>query len=311
MQDREDILDLSKARSHDDWLARLGNRVATAGHFYPLGPYHAAAYADGGTTLLVTFESIDTIRRVERGHVPLGLQIAARHGWSSLALVAREPRWFRDSEVLDFFDAQIDTGFFDGFDRVIFYGAGMSGYAACALSICAPGAIVLAVAPQATLDPQLAPWDRRFAKARRLDFNTRFGFAPSMLDGARNAFIVYDAGRRSDSMHATLFRRPFVTLLRAAHLGSKTESALRRMGVLETLIETAARGRLTPARFHDMMRKRRNDPTYLCALVKRAAKSGHALLTITAARHALALHDCAVTRRELARAEKTRARSRA
>ncbi|TVP68778.1 MAG: phosphoadenosine phosphosulfate reductase [Rhodobacteraceae bacterium] len=311
MQDTQAPLDLSSARSHDDWLARLEARVAASGLYYPLDPNHTAVFADGGNTLLVTFETIDTIRSVEPDHMPLGLRIASRHGWSSLVLVARTPRWFRDTAVLDFFDAQIDAGFFDSFERVIFYGAGMSGYAACALSICAPGAIVLAVAPQATLEPQIAPWDRRFPEARRLDFTSRFGFAPAMLDGSRNAFIVYDAGRRTDSMHATLFRRPFVTLLRAAHLGSQTEAALRRMGVLETLIETAARGRLTPARFHDMLRRRRNDPTYLCALVKRAANSKHPSLTITAARHALALHECARTRKELARAEKTRARSKA
>ncbi len=309
MTQSADMIDLTLARSDAEWLERLNRVDDRCGALTPLGAHHAAFFADGDNTLLVSFETIETIRTFEPDQKPLGLRIAERHGWSSLALLARDQRWFRDDDVLDFFDAQIDAGFFDSFDRVMFYGAGMAGYAACALSISAPGATVLAISPQATLAPEITPWEHRFPQARRFDFSTRFGFAPAMLDGSRNAFIVYDAARRNDAMHATLFRRPFVTLLRAAHLGSPTEDALRRFGVLDTLIETAARGRLTPARFHDMLRKRRTDPTYLSKLVKRTAQAEHPALTIIAARHALALHDSRRTRKQLARAQKTLARA--
>ncbi len=305
MSDCADTINLATARTEAEWLARLDEMADELGSFTPLGAHHAAFFADGSDTLLVSFETVAEIRDMQDDHRPFGLRIAERHGWSSLVILARAPRWYRDAEVLDFFDSQIDSCFFDSFSRVIFYGAGMSGYAACTFSLAAPGATVLAIAPHATLDPELAPWERRFKAQRRLDFRSRFGFAPAMLDGARAAFIVYDAANKTDAMHATLFRRPFVTMLRSPALGDQTAPALARIGALDTLIETAARGRLTPARFHDLMRKRRNDPTYLKALVKRVAKANHPALTVVAAKHALAMNDSHGMRKKLKKAEKT------
>lgn len=304
MTDPADEIDLASARTEAEWLARLDEIADECGAFFPLGAHHAAFFADGSDTLVVSFESIATIRATQAGHRPMGLQLARAHGWSSLVLLARAPRWYRDSEMLDFFDAQIDSGFFDSFARVVFYGAGMEGYAACAFSVAAPGATVLAIAPQATLDPEIAPWERRFKTQRRLDFTSRFGFAPSMVEAARSVFVVHDPANKIDSMHATLFRRPFVTMLPCPPLGADTAAGLERIGVLQVLIETAIRGRLTRARFFDMMRKRREDPTYLKELVKRAAKANHPALTIVAAHHALALKTSDKVRKHLKRAEK-------
>ena len=291
MQNAEDIfreIDLTRAPTEAEWLARLDEIGDELGAFTPLGQDHVGFFADGDNTLLVSFESVADIRTQRPDQRPLGLTIALRHGWSNLTMLARAPRWYRDTEVLEFFDAQIDSAFFDSFSRVLFYGAGMGGYAACAFSLAAPGSTVLAIAPQATLDPAIVPWERRFRRARRLEFRSRFGYAPDMLEGARNAFIVYDGARRSDAMHAALFRQPFVTLLRSPALGRDTGQALARIGALDTLIETAARRRMTPERFHDLMRKRRDDPAYLDALVRRCVQRRHPALTVVAAQAALA-----------------------
>lgn len=291
MADKTDIfheIDLTRARTEAEWLARLDEIADELGAFTSLGAHHASFFADGDDTLLVSFEQVADIRTMRDDQRPHGLSIALRHGWSNLTLLARAPRWYRDTEVLDFFDAQIEASFFDSFSRVLFYGAGMAGYAACTFSLAAPGATVLSIAPQATLDPEIVPWERRFRFGRRFDFRTRFGYAPAMLEGARNAFIVYDPSQRSDAMHATLYRQPFVTLLRSPALGRSTVAGLDRIGVLDTLIETAARGRMTPARFHDLMRKRRQDAVYLDALIQRTARRGHPALTVVAARAAMA-----------------------
>ncbi len=304
MTESNEEINLAAARTEAEWLARLDEIADDHGAFIPLGAHHAAFFADGNDTLLVSFETVETIRKTRDDHSPLGWRIAQQHGWSSLVLLARAPRWYRDSEVLDFFDAQIDAAFFDSFSRVLFFGAGMAGYAACAFSVAAPGATVLAIAPQATLDPEIAPWERRFKPQRRLDFRTRFGFAPEMVDGAGAVFVVYDSTNKTDAMHATLFRRPSVTMLRSPALGPETVAGLDRLGVLDTLIQTAIRGRLTPARFHDLMRKRREDPTYLKELVKRVAKANHPALTVVAAKQALALENSTGIRKHLERAEK-------
>lgn len=282
-------IDLSTARTDAEWLARLDELGDELGCFTPLGAHHAAFFADGDDTLIVSFETIADCRATGPEHKPLGLLVAQAHGWSHLGLIARTPRWYRDTEVLDFFDAQIDEGFFESFKRVLFYGAGMAGYAACAFSLTAPGATVLAIAPQATLDPEIAAWDRRYTWARRLDFRSRFGFAPDMLDGSRNAFILYDPSQRSDSMHATLFRRPFVHLLRSPRLYGPTPEVLARMDLLVPMIELAATGRLTGLRAANLLRKRHSDPEFLRALTRQVARSQRPALTAIAAREAMAL----------------------
>lgn len=294
-------IDLKSAQTEPEWLARLDEIADELGAFTPLGAHHAAFFADGDETLLVSFENISEIRAQAPDHRPRALGIAQRHGWSCLVLLARANRFYRDAEVLDFFDAQVDASFFDSFRRVLFFGTGPQGYAASTFSLAAPGATILAIAPQATLDPEIAPWEDRFRWQRRLDFRSRFGYAPDMLDGARNAFIVHDPGQTLDAMHAALYRRPFVTTLRTPRLGENTAIALDRIGVTDMLIEAAIRGRLNPARFAELMRRRRRDATYLQALVRRSVQSNHPALTVVAAQHALARKDSRSLRKSLAR----------
>jgi len=290
-------IDLSTARTDAEWLARLDELGDDLGCFTPLGAHHAAFFADGDDTLVVSFETVADCRATGPAHKPLGLLVAEAHGWSTLNVIARAPRWYRDREVLDFFDAQIDEGFFESFSRVVFYGAGMAGYAACAFSLTAPGATVLAVAPQATLDPEITPWERRFHWARRLDFRTRFGFAPDMLDGTRNAFILHDPSDPTDAMHATLFRRPFVTVLRTPRLYEPVPQALARMDLLAPMIELAACGKLTEAAVHRLLRKRRDDSAYLRSLARDIAQSRRPILTAVAATRA---KSCATARSPIA-----------
>ena len=300
MMDIFSEIDLKTAQTEAEWLARLDEIADELGAFTPLGAHHAAFFADGDDTLLVSFEVIGEIRAQSPDHCPRALGIAHRHGWSCLTILARENRFYRDSEVLDFFDAQIDTSFFDSFRRVLFFGTGPQGYAACTFSLAAPGATVLAIAPQATLDPEIVPWEHRFTWQRRLDFRSRFGYAPDMLDGARNAFVIYDPAQMHDAMHAALFRKPFVTMMRCPAFGEETVAALDRMRLVDLLIEAAIRGRLSPARFADMMRRRREDGAYLRALVSRTVERNHPALTVIAAQHALARHDSRALRRTLA-----------
>ena len=180
-------------------------------------------------------------------------------GWSSLSVMSDGQSWFRDREVYAYFDDLIDDGFFEEFDNVVFYGAGPCGYAAAAYSIAAPGARVLALQPQATLDPRVAEWDERFIRQRRLDFTSRYGYAPDMIDAAQEAFVIYDPEELEDAMHAALFTRPNVHKLRLRHAGGALQFSLRNMKILSRLIALGGTGRLTPEIFAKLARARRED----------------------------------------------------
>jgi hypothetical protein len=248
----------------DGWLDRLDAHAMDHGFHARLGARHGALYTEEDEdVLLVTFEEAATIR--DQGAappLPQGLRIAGREGWSQLCLYCDGATWFRDPEVYAFFDDLVDDGFFDLFDKVIFHGAGACGYAACAYSVAAPGAFVVAIRPHATLAPDRAIWDRRFPAARRLDFSGRYGDAPELLEAAERAALVYDPFVQEDAMHATLYG-PGPAHFRTPHLGARTERELEDMGMLGPLIGAAARGKLDSATFARLYRKRRGHPAYL------------------------------------------------
>ena len=250
-----------------DWLAGLETEGEDRGFFEPLGDDHFALFTDVSATLLVSFETVATIRAAEADALPLGLRVASARGWSSLTLLARGATWFRNPALYAFFDRLVDEAFFEDFDRVVFFGAGMGGYAAAAYSVTAPGATVFLVAPQATLDPAVAGWDERFARFRRLSFTDRYGYAPDMIEGAGPVFLAFDPREREDAMHAALFARPFVTRLPCRGAGAGIAALLDRTGVTDAALGLAGEGRFSARAFRSLWRARREDQAYLRSLV--------------------------------------------
>ncbi len=247
----------------DDWFGRLAALGDEHGEFLHLGPHHSCLFIDAGPQLVVTFDSVASIRATQPRQAPFGLDLVRRNGWSLLSLVSDGDTWFRAPAVYGHIDRLIDDGFFEDFNRVLFCGAGAGGYAAAAFSVAAPGATVLALRPQATLDPAIAGWDTRFVHHRRRDFASRYGYAPDMLDAAQRAFVVFDPADTRDAMHAALFHRDNVTALRAAHVGAPLEAMLALTGIFAPLIESAMRGTLDRAGFARMWRARRGFKPYL------------------------------------------------
>lgn len=265
------------------WIAALEEMTAEEGYLEPLGPAHFAFFTDAGTTLLVSFETVDAAR-ARPGQMPLGHAVAAERGWSHLCLLAEGETWYRDPAVYAYFDRLVDDAFFEDFDRVLFYGAEMGGYAACAFSVTAPGAQVLAISPRATLNPAQAGWDKRNRGARRLDFTSRYGYAPDMTEGAGQVVVIHDPGVPEEAMHAALYRAPWVTTLKAPLMGGRIDWALGHMGVLAEAMELAMAGRLGSFSFAGLWRRRRDFAPYLQAILDRAEDRGRRGLAIAICR---------------------------
>lgn len=267
-------VDAAAATDRDSWLALIDMIGEEEGYFQTVGSRHWAMFVEDSPTLIVSFETMDQAR-ARVGQMPLAHHVAAAKGWSHLCLIADGQTWYRDPAVYAYFDRLVDEAFFEDFDQVLFYGAGPSAYAACAFSVAAPGARVLALNPVATLDPAVAGWDDRFKAARKLDFASRYGYAPDMVDGCDGLSLVFDPRHKPDAMHAALFRAPFATALRARYAGGDLETVLTRFGVLTDLVILAADGKLTSASFAKLWRKRRDDAAYLKNLLQDVESSGH------------------------------------
>ncbi|MBU2963385.1 phosphoadenosine phosphosulfate reductase [Citreicella sp. C3M06] len=275
MQDQTDLstIDLSGLR-RGQWISQIASIGDAEGFSEPLGRRHHGIFVERGHTLLVSFESLPGIEALSDNATPLGWELAQTEGWSSLALISARDTWFRDQRVFEFFDQLLDDGFFDEFEQVIFYGAGPCGYAAAAYSVTSPGARVLMLQPQATLDPRVTEWDERFAESRRVDFTSRFGYAPDMLDACEKAFVLYDPRERLDAMHSALFERKGVTRYRLPFMGGALQADLIELGLLVPLLKAVADDSLTTLSFARMMRARRDHLPYLRKLLAKVEKSG-------------------------------------
>lgn len=264
--------------STEEWEEQIDDIGEEHGYFEPLGPDHSVVFLDAGPKLLVTFETIDSIRKQSTEALPRGFDFARKDGWSVLCLIARHDSWFRHPAIYGYFDRLVDDGFFEDFDNVLFHGAHGGGYAAAAYSVAAPGCTVFALRPQATLDPRIVGFDSRYITHRRTDFTSRYGYAPDMIDGCDHAFVAFDPAQRFDAIHAALFTRKNVTPLRCPNLGWRLDATFDAMGVHNDLIRAAMDNTLTPLTFAKAIRARRDHKGYLRMLFQKAIQTGHPAL---------------------------------
>lgn len=287
------------------WLEALRDLVRHEGMISDLGPFHSAVFVEKSRDVLfVAFESVIGIRATSEAGLPLAFDVCERGGWSHLTMITKRQDWFRDKKVIRFFDQLADAGFFDSFDRVIFYGAGMCGYAAAAFSVAAPGATVLLAAPQATLATDRAGWDTRFPSARRLNFTDRYAYAPDMIEAAEAAYVLYDPDEIEDAMHASLFRGPNVYRLKYRRGGAGAiEADLRAMSLVTRAARLAADGDLTRASMARLLRARKRHVPYLRALLSRVMAEDRPELTVMLCRAVLAEQPLPRFQQHLERAE--------
>ncbi len=275
--------------SAEDWFETLEDVVDQYGSYNFLGKGHAATQISVGPKLLVTFESAESVIARDRAANPVGFRHVQEDGWSHLGIFAEHDGWFRHPKIYAYFDRLIDDGYFEDFDEILFYGTDGGGYAAAAYSVAAPGARVLAIRPQATLDPQITGFDQRYRTHRRLDFHSRYGYAPTMIDAAAQAYIAFDPLQRLDAIHAALFTKPHVQSLRCTALGPRLERALDDLGVSVALRRLAMTGDLTPLAFARAQRARRTNVNYLRRMLRWTETAGKPRLAATVCKHALAL----------------------
>ncbi len=270
-----------------DWCERANDLAGDDGYCQPLGAGHAAVLVERKPILLVTFETHQKLTELSPQAQPFGWSMVKALGWSHLCVVSNGNTWFRDGRVYGFFDRLTDDGFFDDFEQVIFYGAGPCGYAAAAFSVAAPGARVLMLSPQATLDPRVAEWDDRYIKMRRVSFSDRYGYAPDMLDAADKAVLLYDPESELDAMHAALFTRPNVLRFRTRYLGYRIEASLMRMGMIPRALAQLSTNNLDRLSLSRLFRARRDDTPYLLSVLKRLMADQRDKLTVMHCRRAL------------------------
>lgn len=259
--------------------------TATSGGFFRDFDRHSAVHFQRGSTLVVTFDNMKS-RDMPVPRYPWAYQFVAKQGHSHLGIMMkRRNDWFRHRQLCDFFDELRDSGFFDRFDNVVFYGSSMGGYGALTYASACPRARAIAFSPQTTLSPALVPWERRYENARlRGDWDEpRYADAALTTHHLCEALLFYGPCMPEDRRHADRLTARGVVHLRCPFVGHKIPRYLAFWGLLGTVVREAIDGTLTDAEFVRMIRVRRDHKSYVRSVLARAVAAGHVPL----ARHAL------------------------
>ncbi|OCX67135.1 hypothetical protein BFP70_02955 [Thioclava sp. SK-1] len=276
--------------ANPEW-AKLAQELAGPQGFYTENDSHSFLYIPRGKTLVVTFDNLDIAMEKRDDRRPWGFSFIEKQGWSMLGVMAGGWTWYRDPWVFSEFDRLAAQGFFKQFDRVVFYGASMGGYAAAVFSAACPGAEVVVFSPQSTLDKAIVPWETRYKVVWDKDFSGKYGDAAQASRTAKTVSILYDPYEPLDAGHVARFTGDNVRHLRAPLLGHRLGSSLQQMGILTPVILGAMNGTLTQAEFYRHLRARRQFPRYQRELFSRAVEAGHPKLAAQLARWVLAQGD--------------------
>lgn len=242
--------------------------------FYQAQGEHSLLFIPRSDVLVVTFDNLDLALDKRQDQRPWGFDFIAKQGWSMLGVMASGWTWYRDDWLFAQFDQLAREGFFARFRRVVFYGASMGGYGACAFASAAPGADVVVISPQSSLDPRLVPWETRYRKGAARDFSGAYADGAAGIAHAGRVFVFYDPYQMADARHADRLQGAQVVKLRAPLLGHRLGSSLGQMGILSPLILAALDGRLCEADFYRALRCRHRFPRYQRELFQRALQRG-------------------------------------
>lgn len=267
-------------KDNDESWDDIATTLAGEDGFYRAGPEgHSFVYTPRSKdTLVVTFDNLDITMTKRSDRRPWGFSFIEQQGWSMLGVLAGGWTWYRNQWVSDQFNDLRDSGFFEQFERVVFYGASMGGYAASVFSAAAPSSDVIAISPQSTLDKSIVPWETRYKVAWDRDFGGEYGDAAIASQSAGKVYILYDPYEPLDSGHVNRFTGENVVKLRAPLLGHRLGSSLNQMGILSPIILGALQGSLSEREYYQYLRQRRTFPRYQKELFERLRKKGHTKL---------------------------------
>ena len=238
------------------------------------GEENAVMFAPRSKRLVVAFDNI-SIAREEGQRWPWGFKALWQDmGCSVLGVMGVQRNWFRHDFVHDTFETLRDQGFFEQFDEVLFYGASMGGFAALVYQQCAPGANVLAIAPQSTLNRDILPNEDRWGWTTKLDWEGRFNDAAGATATAGEVIILADPYYKPDYDQVSRITGDNVTWLHTPFMGHQLPNAFVVMNIMKELLYAAVGGTLTPKLFYKLFRARNDLPRFQHDLLMEAEKRG-------------------------------------
>ncbi|MEP2640031.1 glycosyltransferase family 2 protein [Roseobacter sp.] len=257
-------------------------KVAGGSGFFWEGEKNALYFEPGGKKLVVAFDNVHTARLEEQrwpwGHAMITQQL----GCAVLGVLSKDRGWFRHDFVHDSFDRLQESGWFKQFDEVLFYGASMGGFGALTYARSCPGAHVLALEPQTTLDRDILPNDNRWPWTKKLNWKNRYGDASDGTAACNTVVVVSDPYFDMDRAHVKRLSGDNITHLRIPFFGHKVAHPLTIMGNLKPLLADMTRGTFDATQYYRLLRNRHYLPRFQHGIIQLARDKGHLKLALKA-----------------------------
>lgn len=257
-------------------LRRAAGQAKAEGFAHPLRR-HVALYYERGSTLVVSFDNMKS--RDALGQVyPWAYKFVAGLGHSHLGIIMqRRCDWFRQPDLEAYFDRLRDEGFFDQFERVIFYGASMGGYGALSYSAAVPGSDVVVFSPQSSLDQKVVPFETRYRDGfqRGRWKRTRYKDAVDGAKAARRVTVFADPFHTLDAAHAARLVSDNVIWAKCPSSGHNPARLMKFMGCLNEAVTKAFDGTLTEIEFRQIWRAHRDTQALARVILRQGMRSGH------------------------------------
>lgn len=218
------------------------------------------------TRLLVTFDNLSNVNDSRHEREPWAFKFAQDNGLSHLGIMAHVSDWYRDADLIARFERLVAEGFFNNYERVVFAGVSMGGFAAIAFGSLVEGAHVVAVNPQSTLDTELVPWETRYENGRRQDWTLPLSDAAALTGKLERVNIFYDPYHELDQKHIDRFSGDNVRVFNCWFSAHKTAVFLRKIDALKAVMQHCIFDELTGPVFYGLYRARRNLPWYRGAI---------------------------------------------
>ena len=219
----------------------------------------------GSAACVVTFTSWTDELTLEREG--FGEAFLRGEAVDAVHVISRDNRWWQYDETLPAMAAVRAAA--AGHGRVVAYGSSMGAYAAVRLAGEAGAGVALAMSPQFSILPAVAPFEHRWSAASKA---LRPVWEP-LLPPPRlaEAYLVHDP-QDLDGRHVELYARagmPF-TPVRLRHVGHQTAGFLQEVGLLRDVVAEVVAGPADVARMErEAWRRRRRSSQHLLTLAER------------------------------------------
>lgn len=233
--------------------------------------------------LLVSFDNLATVDR-PYPRLPWLYRQAEELGYSILGMQTHAKDWFRQKTAPDLLRQLVEARFFEAFDRVIFTGASMGGFAALNFAPMVRGATVLAFSPQSTMSQTICPFEKRYSWAvKNSDWTTpQFLDAGAAIPYLPRATVLFDPLIPEDRLHAARLSAPHIQQVKLSHATHEAIRVVVKAGALNPMIqEFAATGQLGPVTW-TALRQRRTVRKWARSFTENLLASHHPKLALPA-----------------------------